>query len=149
MGNVYVCMRYVRLKGAPFNLNGMFQKQNLKPIIATIYTATIVIIKQQYSMKFSDKDSIPFLSIQLIYNVVLVSAVQHSDSFIHIYIYVLFYILFHYGLSQNTEYRSLSYRAGPCYLPILYTQFAYVNPKPPLHSFPIPTPLLYGYGSNS
>ena len=31
----------------------------------------------------------------------LISAVRHSDSVIHIY---LFHILFHYGLSQDTGY---------------------------------------------
>ena len=38
---------------------------------------------------------------QLIYNVVLVFGVQQSDSVIHIYI--LFHILLHYGLLQDTE----------------------------------------------
>ena len=38
-----------------------------------------------------------FIEVELIYNVVLISAVQQSDSVIHIYI--LFHILFHYGLS--------------------------------------------------
>lgn len=122
------------LKGDPFNLNGMFQKQSLKPI-TTIYTTTTVIIKQRYSMKFSDKDSLPFLSIQLIYNVVLVSDVQHGDSFIHTCTFFL-YTPFHYGLSHNTEYRSLCHTAGPCYLPVVYIQLAYINPKLPLHPFP-------------
>ena len=48
-----------------------------------------------------------FTEIQLIYNVVLISAVQQSDSVI--YIYILFHILFHYGSSQDIEYNSLSY----------------------------------------
>ena len=34
-----------------------------------------------------------FIEVQLIYKVVLISAVQHSDSVIHAYVY----ILFHYG----------------------------------------------------
>ena len=39
----------------------------------------------------------------LIYNVVLISAVQQNDAdiYIYIYIYILFYILFHYGLLQD------------------------------------------------
>ena len=38
----------------------------------------------------------------------------------YIYISILFYILFHYGLSQDIEYSSLYYTAGPCCLPILH-----------------------------
>ena len=38
------------------------------------------------------------------YNIVLISAVQKSDSVIHIYIYVYsFHILIHYDLSQDIE----------------------------------------------
>ena len=40
--------------------------------------------------------------VQLIYNVVLVSGVQQSDSVV--------YILFHYRLSQDIEYSSLCYK---------------------------------------
>ena len=42
------------------------------------------------------------IEVWLIYNVVLISAVHQSDPVICIYI--LFHILFHYGLSQDTEY---------------------------------------------
>ena len=45
------------------------------------------------------------IEIQLIYNVVLVSGVQQSDSVI--YTYLLLQILFHYRLLQYSEYRSL------------------------------------------
>ena len=38
------------------------------------------------------------IEIRLIYNVVLISGTQQSDSVIHIYIYLLFQILFHYRL---------------------------------------------------
>ena len=54
----------------------------------------------------------------MIYNVVLVSGVQQSDSVIHIHI--LFHVVFRYGLSQDTEYSSLCYTGGPCFLSILY-----------------------------
>ena len=37
------------------------------------------------------------------------STVQRSDSVIHTYTYILFHILFHYGLSQDMEYSSLCY----------------------------------------
>ena len=53
---------------------------------------------------------------ELIYKVVLISVVLQSDSVIHI----LFHILFHYGLSQDTEYGSLCNTVGPCCLSILY-----------------------------
>ena len=35
-------------------------------------------------------------------------------------IYILFYMLFHCGLSQDIEYSSLCYTVGPCCLSILY-----------------------------
>ena len=49
------------------------------------------------------------------YNVVLVSAVQQSESAIHIYwIYILFLLIFFsiMGLSQNIEYSFLCYTVG-------------------------------------
>ena len=51
------------------------------------------------------------MEVQLVYNVVLISAVQQSDSVIHIYIYthILLKIIFHYDLSQDIDYNSLSY----------------------------------------
>ena len=39
---------------------------------------------------------------------------------IHIRIYVLFCIIFHYRLLQDTEYSSLCYTVGPCWLSIVY-----------------------------
>ena len=36
----------------------------------------------------------------------------------YIYIYILLLTLFHYGLSQTTEYSSLHYTVGPCCLSI-------------------------------
>ena len=58
------------------------------------------------------------IEVQLAYNVVLFSAVQQSDSGIRIYI--LFSILFHYGLSLDIEYSSLGYTVGSGCLSILY-----------------------------
>ena len=47
---------------------------------------------------------------------------------IQLYIYILFQILFHYRLLQDTEYCSLCYMVGPCHL--FYIQLCvYVNPK--------------------
>ena len=53
---------------------------------------------------------------QLIYNVVLVSGIQHSE-YIHL---LIFQIPFPYILLQNIEYSSLCYTVGPCCLSILY-----------------------------
>ena len=60
------------------------------------------------------------IDVELIYNVVLVSGVQQSESVIHICLYILFQILFHYRLLQDIDYSSLCYTVGPCCLPILY-----------------------------
>ena len=43
-------------------------------------------------------------------NAVLISAVQHSDfsyTRVCVYIYIYAHILFHYGLSEDTEYSYL------------------------------------------
>ena len=55
------------------------------------------------------------------------------------YVYILFNILFHYGLLQDTdysEYSSLCCVVGPCCLSILYMLIpnSYLIPPPP--SFP-------------
>ena len=57
----------------------------------------------------------------MIYNVVLVSGVQQSDSVIYkrIHVYILFQILFPYRL-KNIEYSSLCYTVGPYCLSILF-----------------------------
>ena len=54
----------------------------------------------------------------MIYNVLLVSGVQQSDSVIHLS--TLFHIFFHYDLLRDIEYSSLCYTVGPCCLSILY-----------------------------
>ena len=53
--------------------------------------------------------------------VVLVSSVEQNGSVIHIYIYIyiIFQILSHHRLLQDTESSSLCYTVGPCALPIL------------------------------
>ena len=50
-----------------------------------------------------------FIGMQFIYNVVLVSAVQQSESIIHIHISILFQILFPYRSLQRIEQGSLCY----------------------------------------
>ena len=50
----------------------------------------------------------------------LVSGVQLSDAVIHTYLYILFHVLFYYGLLQNIEYSSLCYTVEPYCLSLLY-----------------------------
>ena len=68
----------------------------------------------------------------------LISTVQQSDSVMHIYIYTIFHVLFHYGLSQDTEYSSLCYTVGPC-LSSLYVIVCICSSQ--LHISPSPCPL--------
>ena len=65
-----------------------------------------------------------FIKVQLISNVVFISAVPPSDSVIHIC--VLFHILFHYGLPHDIEHSSLCYTVGPC---CLYSHLLWYNVK--------------------
>ena len=62
------------------------------------------------------------MKVWLIYNVVLISTVWHTQLHIHTHTHthILFRILFHYGLSQDTEHSSLCYLIGPCCLSIAY-----------------------------
>ena len=53
-----------------------------------------------------------FIEVQLIYNVVVFSAVWQSDSVIQIHMY-LCHTLFHYGLLPDIEYSVLCYTVGP------------------------------------
>ena len=55
--------------------------------------------------------------------------------------YIPFHILFHYGLSQNIEYRPLCCTVAPC-LSILYTTVCTANPKLLIHPSPRPPPPL-------
>ena len=52
----------------------------------------------------------------------LALGVQQSDTHTYTYIHThsLFQILFPYQLLQNTEYGSICYTVGPCWLSILY-----------------------------
>ena len=67
---------------------------------------------RSFSLQSSLKN---FILFKLIYNVILISPVQQSDSVIYIYIYffyiicIIFHVPFHYGLLQNIEYSSVLY----------------------------------------
>ena len=64
----------------------------------------------------------------MIYNAMLISVYsKHSNIYIFMCIYIYIHththlknVLFHYGSSKNTEYSSLCYTKGPCFLSILY-----------------------------
>jgi len=73
----------------------------------------------------------------LIYNILLISAVQQSDSVIPTFIHFC-HILFPCGLSLDFDYSSLCYTVGPC---CLHIQFASANPKLPIHPSCTPLPL--------
>ena len=57
------------------------------------------------------------IKMQLIYSVVPISAVQHSDPVIYTYIHFSYF--FHYGLSQDIKTSFLWYTLGPCCLSLL------------------------------
>ena len=52
-------------------------------------------------------------------SVVLISAVQWSDSVMYVYTFFFIFSL-HYGLSQDIEYSSLCFTVGPCCLSLIY-----------------------------
>ena len=58
-----------------------------------------------------------FIEVELIYNTVLVSGVEQSDSVL--YVWILFQIIFHCRLLHNIEYSSLCYTGNSCCLSIL------------------------------
>ena len=85
-----------------------------------------------------------FIGVQLLYNVVLVSTVQQSESGVCIHISPLFWISFPFRSPQSIEQSSLCYiqQFFICYL--LYTQYQqciYVNPNLPIHPTPSLSPL--------
>ena len=67
--------------------------------------------------------------------------------FSYTYIYILFYILFQYSLSQDIEYSSLCYTVGPCYtvgfIHYTYNSLRLLIPHsqtiPPPHPSPLAT----------
>ena len=89
--------------------------------------------------------SLFFIELWLNNNVALITVAQQNDAVIYICTHILFHIHFPYGLSQDIEYSSLCYIVRPCYLSILYNQFASANLKLPIQ--PSPTPSLFATSS--
>ena len=57
----------------------------------------------------------------LVYSKVILLYISLSLSiYIYIHTHMYFQILFHYGLSQDTEYSSLCFTVGPCCLSLIY-----------------------------
>ena len=77
-----------------------------------------------------------FIEVRLIYKVVIMSAVQQSDSVVHIHTSILFQILFPHRLSHNTGYSPLCYTAGPHWPIIPYTSVCTCQSPTPSPSFP-------------
>ena len=97
-----------------------FQRRNKNNVDLKFYFCIFITI----SITFSPNSFfLKKIEVQLIYNVVLVSGVQQSDSVIHIYvyvyiyiyiyiyIYVLFQIIFPYRLLQEIEFSGLYSRS--------------------------------------
>ena len=87
-----------------------------------------------------------FNGVYLICNVLLVSAVQRSESVIHICISTHFQILFPYRPLKNIEQNVLCYRVGPYQLSVLYIVVCicqYQSPSLSLHSYLLITIILF------
>ena len=82
------------------------------------------------------------IGVQLLYNVVLVSAVQQSESAIHIHISPSFWISFPFRSPQTTEQSSLYYTFCSHQLPILYTVVYICQSQSPNSSHPRFLPLV-------
>ena len=78
---------------------------------------------------------------KLIYNVVLVSGVQQSDSVKHLHIFFFCKIIFPLRLLQNIEQSSPCYIVIPSWLSILNTVGLYFSSKLPIYPSPLPFPL--------
>ena len=85
-------------------------------IICSLFAINMRVQIKNIAVKFNVKALFCFLNfikVQLTYNVVLIFAVQKSDSVIHTHTdthtHTHIYILFHYGLSQDIEHSSLCY----------------------------------------
>ena len=62
------------------------------------------------------------LYLRLYHPIILFHHIGSPNSLFYktLYTYIIFHVLFHYGLPQDTEYGSLCYTVRLCYLSILY-----------------------------
>ena len=81
----------------------------------------------------------------MIYNSVIISALQQNDSVIHIHLSTLFQFLFPYRLSQNIGESSLCYVAGVLLPSVIYTVVCICQTQtPPIY----PSPTTVPFGNN-
>ena len=83
------------------------------------YKHDVVYCFPQWLFAFILTSLLIFIGVQLLYNIVLVSTVQQSESAICIHISTLFQIPFPYRSLQSIEQSSLCYTAGSYQLSIL------------------------------
>ena len=81
-----------------------------------------------------------FIGVYLIYNVVLVSGVQQSESVIHIHISTFLKILFPYRSLWSIEKSSLCYTVGPYELSVFYIVVFMCQSQSPNLSLPATVP---------
>ena len=87
-----------------------------------------------------------FIGVQLLYNIVLVSTVQQSESAIHIHISPLLWISFSFNSPQSIEQSSLSYTVCSHQLSILcIVSIVYICQYQSLSSSQAPFPPWYPY----
>ena len=58
-----------------------------------------------------------FISVYIYSLIIIIFTLQYCIGFA---IYSLFHIIFHYGLLQDVEYRSMCYTVGPCFFHLFY-----------------------------
>ena len=112
------------------NSSSASNSSNLSMGLVNHFLKLVVAIAGQVHFSFWN-----FIGIQLIYNVVLVSGIQQSESVIHIHVSTLFQILFPYKPLQRIVQSSLCYRVGPYYLYYIWC-FVHVNPDLPIYPSP-------------
>ena len=104
----------------------MFSNYSLNDCIKD---AVVLIGKHTNTYTIGEEWNNFLIEVELIYNIVLVSGVQHNDSVIHIYVYtyVLFLILFHCSVLQAIE--SVLYSKSLLF--INFTLILPIYPSPP------------------
>ena len=103
-----------------------------------IYTYTRINRHTLHTYTHSPYSFVFYIGVELINNVVLMSGVQQSDSVIHIYVSILFQILFPFRLFQKIERSSLCDTVDPCWLSILNIAVCTCQSQAPILSFPPP-----------
>ena len=89
---------------------------------------------QKFLFFFISSELLFYLTkVYLIYKVVPISAVQHSNSVLHMY--KLFFYITSWSISRN-GYSSLCYTVGPRLFFVLFLCFVFLGPYPWIWKFP-------------